>query len=85
MDANTIIDAFGGTSAVAGLCEVTTGAVSQWRSSGIPPARLMYLKILRPEVFAEEPPETSEPGLSERKWAKTDLPVMPVGTEKRVV
>lgn len=51
-NADHIIDAFGGTSEVARVCEVTTGAVSQWRISGIPQARLMYLRLLRPDVFA---------------------------------
>lgn len=46
-----IIDALGGTSKVAMLCQVTTGAVSQWRKRGIPDARLMFLKIKRPKVF----------------------------------
>lgn len=53
MDANKIIDSLGGTSAVAELCEVTTGAVSQWRDDGIPRARLMFLKAVRPDVFTE--------------------------------
>lgn len=51
MDANQIIDALGGTTKVAELCEVTTGAVAQWRKDGIPNARLMYLRVVRPEVF----------------------------------
>lgn len=37
---------------VARLCSVTKGAVSQWRRDGIPEARLMYLRLLRPDVFA---------------------------------
>lgn len=49
--ANTIIDELGGTSAVAEMCNVTTGAVSQWRHNGIPEARMMYLKAVRPDVF----------------------------------
>ncbi|HWU35445.1 MAG TPA: Cro/CI family transcriptional regulator [Methylovorus sp.] len=50
-----IIDAFGGTVEVAKLFNITTGAVSQWRDpeNGIPDARLMYLKLLKPEVFEE--------------------------------
>lgn len=51
MDASKIIDALGGTNAVAELCEVTPQAVSQWREVGIPNARLMFLKLARPEVF----------------------------------
>jgi hypothetical protein len=54
MEANEIIDAIGGTGEVARLCNVTTGAVSQWRTQGIPEARLMYLKLARPEVFKQE-------------------------------
>ena len=51
---NEIIDALGGTVKVAKICGVTKAAVSQWRASGIPSARLMYLKLLRPDVFAHE-------------------------------
>ena len=52
MDDNKIIDALGGTSATATLCMINPAAVSQWRINGIPPARLMYLKLARPDVFA---------------------------------
>lgn len=52
MDNNKIIDDLGGTNAVAEICNVTKGAVSQWRKEGIPDSRLMYLKLLRPEIFA---------------------------------
>jgi len=50
-----IIDAFGGTVAVSKIFNITTGAVSQWRDpeNGIPEPRLMYLKLLKPEVFEE--------------------------------
>lgn len=49
-----IINALGGSSAVAELCEVTVGAVSQWKTDGIPKARLMYLKVVRPDIFQEK-------------------------------
>ena len=52
MDANKIIDELGGTNSVAALCNVSKGAVSQWRSDGIPAARLMYLRLARPDVLA---------------------------------
>jgi hypothetical protein len=52
MDANDIIDALGGTSTVAKLCQVKTPSVSEWRRCGIPAARLQYLRLLRPEIFA---------------------------------
>lgn len=59
MDSNQIIDALGGTNEVARLCEVTAQAVSQWRTDGIPPARLMFLKLLRPDVFPKEEPKAA--------------------------
>ena len=51
MDNSKIIDALGGTVAVADICGVKPPSVSEWRKVGIPPARLMYLRLLRPEVF----------------------------------
>lgn len=51
MDANKIIDSLGGTSAVAKICNVKPASVSQWRTDGIPDARLMYLQVIRPDVF----------------------------------
>lgn len=51
MDSNQIIDALGGSTEVAKLCDVTVGAVSQWRHDGIPRARLQFLKLARPEAF----------------------------------
>lgn len=51
MDANKIIDELGGTGVVAELCDVKPPSVSEWRSAGIPKARLMFLKVIRPEVF----------------------------------
>ncbi len=46
-----IIDALGGTLAVARMCEVKPPAVSQWKKKGIPKAQLRYLTLLHPEVF----------------------------------
>lgn len=53
MTPNEIIDALGGTFRVAELCEVKPPSVSDWRKHGIPRARLMFLRIAKPEVFAE--------------------------------
>ncbi|MDN2710644.1 hypothetical protein O0880_14560 [Janthinobacterium sp. SUN118] len=47
-----IIDALGGTSKTARLCGVKDPSVSEWRKEGIPPARLMFLRLARPKVFA---------------------------------
>lgn len=52
MDPNRIIDALGGTTEVAEMCKVTPAAVSQWREHGIPQARMMFLRLAEPKVFA---------------------------------
>lgn len=36
LNPDRVIDLLGGTKAVAKICEVSPGAVSQWRGSGIP-------------------------------------------------
>lgn len=46
------IDQLGGTAAVARLFGIAQPSVSKWRKTGIPPARLMYLNVVRPDVFA---------------------------------
>jgi len=48
---SALIDRLGGSGAVADLCKVSSQAVSQWRRSGIPNARRMYLRVVRPEAF----------------------------------
>ncbi len=53
MNPSELIDALGGTVKVAELCEVWPSAVSQWRTDGIPRARLMYLRAVRPEIVAQ--------------------------------
>ena len=53
---NAAIDALGGTNAVAKICNVKPPSVSQWRTDGIPEARLMYLRLLRPDAFGEALP-----------------------------
>lgn len=54
MDTRLLIKRLGGGAKVASLCEVTPAAVSQWIANGVPPARLMYLKLARPEAFVNE-------------------------------
>lgn len=51
IDESKLIDECGGTVAVAKLCHVSSQAVSKWRREGIPQARLMYIKLLKPEAF----------------------------------
>lgn len=53
MNHSEIIDKLGGTAEVARLCEVKPPSVSEWRKDGIPAARLMYLKVIRPDVFKD--------------------------------
>ncbi len=51
--AATIIEKFGGVTVVARICKVRPQAVSQWKRTGIPEARLMYLQVIRPDVFED--------------------------------
>lgn len=51
LTASEIIDRLGGTSEVARICRIKPPSVSEWRASGIPPARRQFLELLRPEVF----------------------------------
>ena len=46
-----IIDRLGGTTCVATIFDITKASVSNWRKKGIPPARLMYLEVARPDVL----------------------------------
>ncbi|MBA0342095.1 hypothetical protein D7U87_15505 [Stenotrophomonas maltophilia] len=50
--ASEIIDRLGGTTEVARICRIKPPSVSEWRASGIPPARRQFLELLRPEAFA---------------------------------
>jgi len=64
-DPNTIIDRLGGTSETARLCDVQPASVSEWRTNGIPKARLMYLRAVKPEVFEEQwPPQAKSDAAS---------------------
>lgn len=45
MNSSQKIDFLGGTSAVAGLCDLTTGAVSQWRTNGIPKGWMRFIDV----------------------------------------
>lgn len=47
---SALIDQLGGTSKVAELCHVKPPSVSDWRWTGIPDARRMYLEVVRPDV-----------------------------------
>lgn len=51
-DASKIIDALGGTAKVSRLFGVRMPSVSQWKFSGIPAARMMYLQVAHPNALA---------------------------------
>lgn len=46
-----IIDDLGGTAAVAKIFSIKNPSVSKWRNTGIPAARLMYLKKAYPKIM----------------------------------
>lgn len=53
MTHSDIIDELGGASAVAALFDIKQPSVSEWRRKGIPKARLQFLKLYRPDLFAK--------------------------------
>ncbi|WP_186120602.1 hypothetical protein [Burkholderia gladioli] len=48
-----VIDAIGGTAATARLCEIQQPSVSEWKKTGIPKARLQFLRLARPDAFVK--------------------------------
>jgi len=50
---SSVIDALGGNSKVAELCNISSQAVSKWRREGIPQARRQFLELAFPEAFAK--------------------------------
>jgi hypothetical protein len=48
---NAIIDALGGTYAVASICKIRPPSVAGWRHRGIPAARRQYLEMAYPAAF----------------------------------
>jgi len=51
MDTNKLINELGGTAEVARIFGIQQPSVSDWKRYGIPKARLMYLRLLRPDLF----------------------------------
>ena len=60
-EACEIINALGGTTATADIFEIAPSSVSEWRRTGVPKARLMFLKLARPEVFSRPDPILKDP------------------------
>lgn len=53
-DPTQIIQALGGPTEVAKIFEITSQAVSQWKTNGIPRSHLRFLRATRPELFSGE-------------------------------
>lgn len=51
--AEKIIDALGGTSATARLCEINPASVCEWRHAGIPKPRMMFLRLAQPQIVTK--------------------------------
>lgn len=49
--ATKIIEALGDTAEVARIFKIRMPSVSDWKISGIPPARMMYLKLAHPKAL----------------------------------
>lgn len=56
----TVIDALGGTTAVARKAHAPTSTVHSWRTIGIPPSRLAHLRLIAQAEGVELPePESN--------------------------
>lgn len=51
--AAALISHLGGTTATAAFFDVEPPSVSEWKYNGVPKARLMYVKAVRPDLFDE--------------------------------
>lgn len=50
--ASQVIDKLGGTAEVARLFSVAMPSVSDWKKDGIPPARVMFLRVAKRKELA---------------------------------
>ena len=55
-----LIEALGGTSAVAGLCGIRPPSVSEWKRRGIPKAQRNFLRLAKTEVFVRHELQQAE-------------------------
>lgn len=58
--ADQVIDALGGTTAVATAIEAPTSTVHSWRTIGIPRSRLAHLRLLAKEKGLDLPDEPEQ-------------------------
>ena len=47
-----VIEALGGTTDTARICGVSMPSVSNWKRAGIPPARMMFLRVAKRKKLA---------------------------------
>lgn len=52
-----LIDALGGTNTVSRLCDISSSAVAQWRTTGVPKSRVLYLRELFKKLPVMQLPE----------------------------
>lgn len=60
MTDSEIIDEMGGTSEVARMFEIDPASVSEWRKKGFPKARVMTLRLMRPDLMSRRITEQQE-------------------------
>jgi hypothetical protein len=58
--ANQVIDALGGTTAVATATEAPTSTVHSWRKIGIPSSRMAHLRMIAEQKGINLPPAPTE-------------------------
>ena len=54
INVNAVIEELGGTAKAAEFFEIEPPSVSEWKARGcMPRARLMYLRVARPDIYAK--------------------------------
>jgi hypothetical protein len=53
-EAKRLIDALGGTAAVARLFNIKSASVSGWKQKGMPLYREQFVRLLRPDLFSKQ-------------------------------
>jgi hypothetical protein len=53
-EAKRLIDALGGTAAVARLFNIKSASVSGWKQKGMPLYREQFVRLLRPDLFTQK-------------------------------
>jgi hypothetical protein len=64
MNDSDLIDALGGTVALARICGLAKSSVSGWRQNGIPRPWRKYFAEIRPDLFVEQEVGDGDPSSS---------------------